>query len=195
MHAANDGGAHRGEIAGRQALGECRGQTAQEQVVDPDHVFEIKALGGGCLRIKQGTGARQYLERAKGAAIGHALRGRQRLECHLRCHHGTVAAEVDGACALVGVVAQINQHLCVADGNTDLEHAGVVLRFAQAEGCAGQGCQGLERDFFAQVHKVAHGLQKQIDAVFAVQLLQAQSATAHGGDTGPQIPLHKVRHA
>ena len=43
--AADDGGADRGEVAGRQTVGELLGQAAQDQVVHADQVLEIEPFG------------------------------------------------------------------------------------------------------------------------------------------------------
>jgi hypothetical protein len=46
VHAADDCGAHGSEIAGGQTVGKLLGQTAQDQVVHPNQVLEVKALCG-----------------------------------------------------------------------------------------------------------------------------------------------------
>ena len=131
VNTTNDRGAHRGKIAGGQPVRKTLGQTAQDQVVNPDEVLEIETFGGRWQCIEQRAGAGQHPERAKSAAIGNALGGGQGLECHLCGNDGAVATKIGWPLALIGVVAQIDDHFAGADVDPDLEQAAVILQFFQ----------------------------------------------------------------
>ena len=170
-----------------------RRETAQHQVVQPDPHLVVGGERRGRLRVEDGAQPGEHGQRPEVAGVRGTVRVDEVHEHQLGRDHGGVARGVVRPGVLVGVVAQVDDELAVADLHGDAVDRAAVLLLVEAVGPLRKLCERASRELLAAVHRDVQRLPERVDPVLDDELADPPLADARGRDPRPHVAPEEVR--